>query len=94
MPSDESWFDEDEKGDEFHDDEYPGDESDDDATDTATCPHCGAEVYEDTVRCPVCENYITPASGSVLSGRPLWWIVLGLAGVVAVLIVLAGFPSC
>ena len=39
---------------------------------------------------PVCEDYVTHG-GRVLSGRPLWWIVLGLAGVVAVVLALTGF---
>jgi hypothetical protein len=86
----------DEEDEEFRDDDYDEysdeDQSDDDATDTVACPHCGAEIYEDAVRCPICENYVTHGS-HVLSGRPLWWILLGLAGVVAVLLVLTGFPS-
>ena len=90
MPNDESWFDE--AGDELRDDEYPDDESDDDATATAVCPHCGATVYEDAEYCPVCDNYITP-DANTSSGRPLWWILLGLAGVVATLAALTGFLS-
>lgn len=92
MSNDESWFDE--SDDERRDDEYPDeDESSDDATDTVLCPHCGAEVYEDAEYCPVCDNYITPGD-TAFSHRPLWWILLGLAGIVATLAVLAGLPSC
>ena len=92
-PNNESWFDE--ADDELRDDEYPeNDDSDDDATATVVCPHCGTDVYEDAEYCPVCDNYITITSGaSPLSGRPLWWILLGLAGVVATFVALAGFLS-
>ncbi len=90
MPDDEFWVDD--EDDEFGDDEDP-DDLDDDATATLSCPHCGAEIYEDAVRCPACENYVTPDT-RVFSNRPLWWILLGLTGIVAVVLVLSGFLSC
>ena len=69
--------------------DVPDDE--DDETPTASCPECGAEVYEDALRCPVCGDYITPTSGDHLwTGRPLWWIVLGILGIVATIVVLTG----
>ena len=84
MSDEESWLEE--EDDEFSDDEYTDDDqSDDDSTDMVTCPQCGAEIYADAVRCPVCENYVTHGSHA-LSDRPLWWILLGLAGIVAVLL--------
>lgn len=90
---DHHWFEE--ADDELHNDEYPeNNDFDDDATDTVACPHCGADVYEDADYCPVCDNCITVASGaSPLLGRPLWWILLGLAGVTATLAALTGFVS-
>ena len=91
MPDDESWFEE--AGDELRDDEYPDEyESDDDATATAVCPNCGAEIYEDAEYCPVCESYVTPDAGAS-SRRPLWWLLLGLAGIVATVAALSGFFS-
>ena len=76
--------------------EEPDDELDeieyldeDDETFTLPCPECGADVYEDAVRCPACGNYITHPT-SVWHGRPGWWIVLGLLGVVALILVLTG----
>ena len=87
MPGDELWFDE--TGDELRDDEFPDeDDFDDDSSLTLPCPQCGTEVYEDALRCPVCENYITHDT-NVFSGRPAWWIVLGLLGILAVIAVLA-----
>ncbi len=98
MSSDSEWFDEPEN--ELDDNEYPdsddfdNDDFDDELTETVPCPECGAEVYEDAVRCPVCGAYITITSkNSIWSGRPGWWILLGLLGILAVVIVLAGiFP--
>ena len=52
------------------------------------CPKCGADVYEDAVRCPICGEYITH-SRSVWHGRPIWWRILGVAGILAVIIGIA-----
>jgi hypothetical protein len=86
MCDDNAWFDE--PNDEFHDD---NDEAydDDEVTLTTVCPECGADVYEDTPQCPACGNYITHET-NVWSGRPGWWILLGLLGVVATILVLTG----
>jgi len=90
MPSDSEWFEE--PGDELGDDEYPDeDELDDELSDTVPCPNCGAEVYEDTVACPHCGTYITVGS-AIWSGRPLWWITLGILGLVAVIVILSTLP--
>ena len=87
MSGDGLWFEE--PGDGLHDDEFPDeDEFDDDPTCTVPCPECGAQVYEDAPRCPACGNYITH-DASVWSGRPGWWIFLGLLGLLAVILVLA-----
>ena len=48
------------------------------------CPKCGADIYEDAVRCPLCGEYVTHST-SVWSERPAWWRVLGLAGILAVI---------
>jgi hypothetical protein len=61
-------------------------------TETVPCPQCRAQVYEDAVQCPACGTYITHQSHA-WSGRPVWWIVLGLLGVLAAIAGLAGlFP--
>jgi hypothetical protein len=71
------------------DDHEDPDESDFDSeeSETAPCPLCGAEIYDDAVRCPACGQYI-PAETSAWSGRPLWWIFLGLLGIVVVILAL------
>ncbi len=89
MPDHDPWFDE-TYDDEYDNDEYDNSEYDDDLTETVACPHCGAEVYEDAVRCPICETYITHDT-NIWAGRPVWWILLGLLGIVAVIVILAGF---
>ncbi len=71
--------------DECHDDEDSGD----DFTETVPCPHCGANVYEDAVQCPACGTYIIHNT-SPWTGRPIWWVVLALLGILATVWVLAG----
>lgn len=61
----------------------------DEETSTIRCPECNAEIYEDSVQCAVCRCYISPG-GNVWSGRPLWWVLLGLLGLVATTLALAG----
>ena len=96
MPGGNRWFEE--PGGEFLDDEFPDDEflddefpeedaSDDDLSETVHCAQCGAEIYEDAVRCPVCGAYLTPDT-SAWSRRPKWWIILGLLGILAVVLAL------
>lgn len=83
---------------EINDDEDWGDEdwdedgwsSDDDEAEVCACPNCGADVYEDAVRCPHCGEYVT-FSTAALAGRPWWWVATFLLGVVAVIIVLVRF---
>jgi predicted nucleic acid-binding Zn ribbon protein len=59
----------------FHDDD------EDDTTDT--CPYCGAAIYDDAVRCPRCENYLSREDAP---SRHPWWIVV--TAIVCVLLVL------
>jgi hypothetical protein len=37
------------------------------------CPHCGSEMYGDSVRCPKCGDYVT-AGTHRSSGSMPWWI--------------------
>lgn len=54
--------------DDFEDHEYPEeDQYDEDST--VECSSCGAEVYDDSIRCPVCGEYITTGSTSL---PPIW----------------------
>jgi uncharacterized paraquat-inducible protein A len=56
---------------------------DDDDDDTAVCPYCGASIYDDAVRCPRCENYLSREDAP---SRQSWWIVL--TAILCVLLVL------
>ncbi len=69
------------EGDSFEEPEWDAD--DDDVSLTRPCPQCGAEVYEDAEQCPQCGEYIT-FSSNVWDGKPVWWVVLGLLGIIAV----------
>lgn len=71
----------------WDDDEFCEDD-DDDSVELIACPHCSAEIYEDAVRCPVCGEYIIKST-SPMAGRPLWFVLLGLAGIIAVIVGLA-----
>jgi len=75
--------------DELREDEYPDEPAEDAATDTSTCPHCGAEMYDDAVQCPACGNYVM-SSTSTLAEWPVWWLVLGLIGIAATVLALSG----
>ncbi|MEE8453036.1 MAG: zinc-ribbon domain-containing protein [Thermoguttaceae bacterium] len=77
----------------FDDGEFDdGEFDDDDSTETVPCSECGAEVYEDAVQCPHCGSYIV-ARTNVWAGRPGWWIALGILGVAAVILALAGYAA-
>jgi hypothetical protein len=52
--------------------------------DLVPCPACGAEIYEDAEQCPKCGQYIVPDTRA-WSGKPLWWMLLGLVGIAAVI---------
>ena len=54
------------------------------------CPLCGAEVYDEANVCPACDEYITPKLVTRSDLRPMWYIFLGMAGMIAVLLVLSG----
>jgi len=69
------------------DDSYDKDDDaydDDDSDDLITCLHCGATIYEDSVACAVCGEYLT-SNTHPLAGRPWWFLLLGALGIVALL---------
>lgn len=77
------------------DEDWGGDDFDDYGDDdggslTIECPACGESIYEDAVQCPECGEYITHGNRA-WEGRPLWWVILGLAGIVAVIYSLVGW---
>jgi predicted nucleic acid-binding Zn ribbon protein len=52
-------------------DEYDGEES----LPTIQCPYCNRAIYDDSVRCPHCENYISQEDAP---SRPAAWIAVGV----------------
>lgn len=87
LPWEEDWHNaDDELPDDFPD--VDDDWDDDDDSETLPCPECGVPVYEDAERCPHCGSYITHST-SLWAGRPWWWTALGLAGILAVIALLA-----
>lgn len=51
----------------------------DDEAAYVSCPHCGAEVYEDAPYCPRCETYLTREDAPA-DRKPTWvWVCLLLA---------------
>lgn len=78
----------DEASDSLDDREYPDeDDLDDGSTGTVVCPHCRADVYEDADQCPECGEYLL-SDTRVWSSKSLWWIALGLLGIVAAILAL------
>jgi hypothetical protein len=46
------------------------------------CPYCREPVFEDLIRCPRCENYLSREDAP--PARKPWWIILGLLLALAV----------
>ena len=79
-----------------NDNEYHNEDDDydeDDSSELRPCPECGADIYEDSELCPVCGNYITFGSSGPFSNRPVWWVFLGLAGIIALIAALIAWPG-
>lgn len=92
MEIEETWGDDwsDEEDADWVEDDW--DESEDDVDDyTVPCPACGEDVYEDAEQCPACGEYIlAPSLNSSYAwrNRPLWWILIAVAGIAAVILTL------
>ncbi|WP_425397269.1 zinc ribbon domain-containing protein [Aeoliella sp.] len=71
-------------------DEYPdeADWDDSDEWEEVPCPACGALIAEDSEQCPSCGEYVT-FDNNVWRGKPWWWVVLGIFGIVALVVTLA-----
>ena len=50
-------------------------DDDEDEETTIPCPYCRRPIYEDSLRCPHCGNYISDEDTA--AARKPWWIVLG-----------------
>jgi hypothetical protein len=84
-----------ETDDDWDDAEDPEGDDDHDVPEAhvAPCPHCHEDVYDDAEQCPSCGEYIVH-SRSAWHGRPTWWVLGGLLGIIAViwLLMRSSFP--
>lgn len=89
MPRDQRWSSPDEDSDpEWNDDDF----GPDDQSTTTDCIKCGCEIYDDAARCPLCGEYqVGDRTHSAWEGRPVWWKLGGLLGIIAVLFALLAF---
>ena len=90
MPRGQRWSSPDEDSDpEWDDDEDYGP---DDQSTTTDCIQCGCEIYDDATRCPLCGEYqVGDRTHSAWEGRPFWWKLGGLLGILAVLFGMLAF---
>ena len=59
-----------------------------DRDDTMPCPHCRAEIYDESEQCPYCGQYIT-AQTSPFQSAPTWMRVLFVLIILAIVLSLA-----
>ena len=89
-------------GDDDFDDDYDDDYDDDDESETISCPECGAAIYEDSEACSSCGEYIHHGYragysrgwwtfGGALDEWAPTWVLLAVAGVIAVIFSLMMF---
>ena len=45
---------------------------------TIACPYCGEDVYEDSPRCPYCENYLSVEERTSSSSSMPVWVIVGM----------------
>ena len=88
MPRDANWSDLESDADDWDEDDFaPAGEST-----TTECMKCGCEIYDDASRCPLCGEYqVGNRTLTAWQGRPLWWKIGGLLGILAVMFALLAF---
>ncbi|QDU55486.1 zinc-ribbon domain-containing protein [Aeoliella mucimassa] len=84
---DDDWDDWQDDSTDWDDSEYPDEYESSDSFDLVPCPHCGADIVDEAVRCPICGEYVS-FSTSPWQGKPWWWIVVSLLGVGATIVAL------
>ncbi len=90
MPRGQRWSSPDEDSDPDWDDDE--DYGPDDQSTTTDCIQCGCEIYDDAARCPLCGEYqVGDRTLTAWQGRPFWWKLGGLLGILAVLLTLLVF---
>ena len=69
---------------------YPDGVHDDDGPPTVPCPHCRADVLEDSEQCPRCGNYLSKEDAPRQRGRGGTWVILMILALLAAAILVAG----
>jgi DNA-directed RNA polymerase subunit RPC12/RpoP len=69
----------------FYSNDDDSDPDFDSTSDLIACPNCNSQIHEESVRCPICGNYIT-ADQTIWRNKPKWfrqlgWILLVLAAI-------------
>jgi hypothetical protein len=75
---DDSWSDE---------EDWP--ESDEESI-SISCPECGGEVHEEADACPHCGYFLEETRDHPMLGKPWWFVVLGILGILATIFALFG----
>jgi len=75
---------EDDDEEDWNDDRWEEDESAADGETTQPCPHCGAEIYDDSEYCPRCERYLSREEQRT-SSQPQWVVVTAVVCLVVFL---------
>lgn len=64
------------RNDDEGDDDEPYEADGDDGS-TGPCPYCGADIYDDAVRCPVCERYLSDEERTT-TNQSTWVVITAL----------------
>ena len=79
--------------DEWTDEELGWNEPDDSETETVRCPACGEEIYSESERCTFCGAPVDLPGSAVWLGKPAWYVLLGMLGIIAVLLAMSGLAA-
>ncbi|PQO32597.1 hypothetical protein DTL21_20540 [Bremerella cremea] len=78
--------------DEYDDEDWTEDYLDEDQEDTIECPECGADIFDDIDVCPRCGHAIIHST-SPWAGKSLPWVIFGLLGIIAVIVMMTCIPQ-
>lgn len=69
---------------------YPQGLYDDDGPPLVPCPHCRADIFEDSEQCPECGRYLTGEDAPAAGKSSAWWILIVLTLLAIALMVSRG----
>lgn len=59
----------------------------DDGLETIPCPHCGADILEESEQCPKCRMYLSKEDSPTSSRSGTWWLLIVLALLAVILMI-------